>query len=145
MGYHCASKTSPASNQKFSPLASNNGHLFSALWIDGVRELAAARGNTGKVERMGRVSREVNRMDADADRMLAYAEADIASKESKHETRLDVEQAEARRRVTRRVEANAYADTQRKRANTKQATVRAEEEVREAVRELRVLRLCLRL
>ena len=51
------------------PSASNNGYLFSALWIDGVREQALARDDTDEVKRLDRMSKKVNHMDADADRM----------------------------------------------------------------------------
>ena len=104
-----------------------------------------SRGKTDKVKQLDRMSKKVNHMDADADRMLVYAEALAAAEESERETRMEVEQAEARARVAMRAEANAYADTRRERADAKRAIVRAEEEVKEAVRELRVLTLCLRL
>ena len=120
------------------PSSSNNGHLFSASWIDGVRERAAARDDAGKVERMERMSREMNRRDSDADRMLVYAEALAAAEESERETRKEVEQAEARARVAMRAEANACADARRERAGAKRAIIRAEEGVKEAVCELRV-------
>ena len=92
----------PREPSKMLPSSSNNGHLFSASWIDGVREQAAARGDAGEVERMDRMSREVNRRDADADRMLVHAEALAAAEESEHETRKEVEQAESRARVAMR-------------------------------------------